>query len=306
MSSKKNSSSSDKENKEKRHFTRPLSKKIAIAFDFDDTLAPDSIGAFRAHYGLDNDKFWRERVQPRVRDGWDLIPAAFYSLIRESESRPKNDRVTRERLAEFGRNLEYFPGVREMFDRIRWTVHEIDSEVEVEYYLISCGVGEIIRNTKIADEFKHIWASEFAYDENGEIEFMARFISHTEKTRFLYQLSEGIDSSLEAGEAFASQADMPEEELHVPLSQAIYVGDGITDSPCFRILNQEKGVALGVFKPSTKEKWGEDIDVIGDGQRVSNLAPVDYSEGSELLRSLIVAAKSICYRIQLRELSVGE
>ncbi len=49
---------------------------IAIVFDFEDTLVPDSTSQLLEGLGMDVDAFWRETVATLVRDGWD--PALAY------------------------------------------------------------------------------------------------------------------------------------------------------------------------------------------------------------------------------------
>lgn len=45
---------------------------------------------------------------------------------------------------------------------------------------------------------------------------------------------------------------------------------------------------------------------ITSSQRLVNLAPAEYQEDSELMRSLTLAIESICKKISLLQLSVGE
>ncbi len=56
---------------------------------------------------------------------------------------------------------------------------------------------------------------------------------------------------------------------------------------------------------SAPEEWGRELSIT-QGQRVANLAPVDYSENSELMQSLTLAVESLCKQISLQQLSVGE
>jgi hypothetical protein len=42
------------------------------------------------------------------------------------------------------------------------------------------------------------------------------------------------------------------------------------------------------------------------GLQVQNLAPADYSEDGELMKSLVLAVESICKEMQLRRLGEGE
>ena len=282
--------------------TRPVWKRIAIVFDFDETLAPGSYDTFLESCGLDPEAFRRARIDPLLREDWDEILAKCYALIEESRGRRAGDKITRDRLAAFARGLEPFGGVREMFDRLRTHVWELDPEIEVEFYLVSSGLGEIARNTDIAQNFKAMWGCEYHYDEAGEVAFPKQVLSHSEKTRYLAYITQGIDDSAKPPEV-VHPADP--EHLHVPFTQMIYVGDGSSDIPCFTLLNQERGTAIGVAKPHQTEEWG-DGTVASDGQRVANVAPAGYAEDSELLRSLILAVEAICKRIALARLSVGE
>lgn len=284
--------------------TKSLSKRIALVFDFDDTLVPDTFDALLESCNLDYQKFRRERVQPLIEKGWEPILAKFYSLIQESKRRDSKNKITKEYIAEFGKKLAPFKGATEMFDRLRQSAHKVNPDVELEFYIISCGMVEIARNTSLAPYFKAMWGCEFHYGEDGGIEFLKRLVSHTEKTRYLYQLAKGIDSQSEDGKSFI-YGDIPQEKLHVPLTQVIYVGDGASDIPCFSIMNQERGVAIGVYKERTAEEWSNEAE-ISKSQRVVNLAPAEYSEDSELMRSLTLAVESMCKQIALGQLSVGE
>ncbi|MGC1394153.1 MAG: HAD family hydrolase [Coleofasciculaceae cyanobacterium] len=284
--------------------TKPLSKRIAVVFDFDDTLVPDTVDNLLESCDIDSQKFRSERIQPLIDNGWDAIPARFYSLIQESKRRDRKHKITKDYLAKFGQELPPFEGVPEMFERLQQRAHQLNPEVEVEFYLITCGMVEIARNTRIADYFKSMWGCEFHYTSEGEIEFLKKIVTHTEKTRYLFQIAKGIDAQEEDGKTFIYR-DLPPEELHVPLTQIIYIGDGASDIPCFTLLNEKKGVAIGVYKKSTAQDWNSEVQ-LSTSQRVANLAEADYRADSELMRSLTLALESICKQISLAQLSVDE
>lgn len=125
------------------------------------------------------------------------------------------------------------------------------------------------------------------------------------KEGYLFQLAKGIEHHKDDGQTFVYR-DVPAEELHIPLTQAIYVGDGESDIPYFSLLNQEQGTAIALYKnSSTPKEWGRELNLT-QGQRVANLTPVDYNENSELMRSLTLAVESLCKQISLHQLSVGE
>jgi hypothetical protein len=65
--------------------------------------------------------------------------------------------------------------------------------VEVEFYLLSSGVVEIARASSIASEFEKMWGCEFHFNERGEVPVLKTILAHSEKTRYLLQLSKGAD-----------------------------------------------------------------------------------------------------------------
>lgn len=284
--------------------TRALYPRIAIAFDFDDTLAPDSMSSLLDQYGVDKKRYWKEYVHPRLADGWDPIPAAFYALIEISRSQKKPEkRLTRKVLAEHGKRLKFFPGVEACFNRLQKVARR--SEVELEFYIISSGIGEVIRNTQLARRFKNIWASDFHYDRTGEVAYIRKVISHTEKVRYLQNISKGIEGPHGFDRPFDLNPTLPEEDVRIPLRQIIYVGDGKTDIPCFALMNLEKATAMGIFKSETAQKWGDDID-LPRSTRISNLVRPDFSAKGELAQSLKLSVEGLCKMIELRRLSIGE
>lgn len=274
-----------------------VQERIAVIFDFDDTLAPDSTSSFVASLGVDVRRFWAEDVNPLLEDGWDPVPAYLFWLLKLSRGRPRP--ITREQLVACGGRVRFFKGVTKLFDRIRSHVASKDDAVSVEFYLVSSGLGEILRSTRIADQFSDIWACDFAYDEGGAIQFPKNVVSFTDKTRYLFQIAKGITGAGARGKPFEVNRKVPTQHLRVPFDQMIFVGDGYTDIPCFSMIRNLGGVAIGVYDPNNQERWGRAWGFIEDG-RVSNLVPADYTKGSALSNSLLMAAESMTRKIGLR------
>ncbi|AFZ69558.1 HAD family hydrolase [Deinococcus peraridilitoris] len=274
--------------------THPETPRIALVFDFDDTLAPDTWDGLLNDLGINPDEFDQSEVDPLVKDGWSKIPARFYALIQASYRR--EEKITRERLQAYGKRLEPYPGVEDMFERIRARAAHTTPNVEVLFYVVSSGFGDIIRATRIAGRFDGIWGCDFHFAADGEIEFPKVIVEHTEKPRYLHLVEKGVEKHLKRP-AYEVFRHLPEDELHVPLHQMIYVGDGSSDVACFTLLNAHHGVALGVNKPDTPVHWG--ADGVEAEERIDDIAAPDYAEGSELLRSLCLAVDSICARIAL-------
>ena len=288
------------------HATQTFHNRVALVFDFDDTLAPDSFGALLERLGHDEDTFKRERVQPLLDKGWDESLARFYLLLELSKD-GNAPTITEEFLEGVGRDIDLFEGVPEMFDRVRRAARAVVPDVEVEFYLLSAGILEIARGTAIAGEFKQLWGCEFHYDGedgSGAYCFVKQLVTHPEKTRYLLQLSKGLGAQEEGVHPSDVYRDVPQEDLYIPLSQVIYLGDGSSDMPAFSLLNEHGGVALGLVKGDT-DAW-EGYEKMHAGRRVENLAPVDYREDSELMRSIILSVERVCKQIALRKLSQGE
>ncbi len=54
---------------------------LAVIFDFDDTLVPDSTSAILAQHGIDPREFWTQRVRALVAQGFDPAPAYLKLLL---------------------------------------------------------------------------------------------------------------------------------------------------------------------------------------------------------------------------------
>jgi len=288
-----------------RH-TKFVHNRVAVVFDWDNTLAPDTYDALVESFGLDAQRFRKERYEPLVADGWEEILARCFTIIKESQAR--DHFVTREYLEAVGRGQKVFPGVPELFEHLRRRAGEIIDDIEVEFYVVSSGFIDLMRGASCADQFDGMWGTEFAFGEHGGVEFVRQVVTHPEKVRYILALAKGLDvgGSNEPEDAYRR---VPEEDVHVPVSQIVYVGDGGSDIPAFTFVEGEGGLAIGVFPPGTSpETWAgwSAMDEQREEERVENLAEADYREGSELVRSLTLALESICKRVALGRLGAHD
>lgn len=278
-----------------------MSNTIAIVFDFDDTLAPDSTSGFLGSMGIDVSHFWTHDVQKLVEADWDPIPAYLYRMIELSKS-GKVPPITAKTLGEWAQQITYYPGVAGIFDRLRAHVKSVNPTLNLEFYLISSGIEAILRQSQVAHQFEDIWSCDFAYDAQGAIEFPKRVVSFTDKTRYIFHISKGLFGERARGRPFDVNRKVDSHGLRVPLNQMIFVGDGYTDIPCFSLVLKGGGIAIGVYDTHNRDKWGRAWGFI-EQQRVSNLVPADYAENSALSNSLIMAVESISRRIELSQLT---
>ena len=69
----------------------------------------------------------------------------------------------------------------------------------------------------------------------------------------------------------------------MPFENIIYIGDGETDIPCFRLVKDLNGHSIAVYKPHAKGAKQISERIMREG-RVNFMAPADYSDGKRLDR----------------------
>jgi len=275
-----------------------MSDVIALVFDFDDTLAPDSTSGFLEHIGVDTAHFWSEHVDPLLATGWDPVPAYLHAMIELSRT-GQYGKIDQALLSNWGRTLPLHSGVETLFSRLRSEVRSVQPQVQLEFYLISSGIGDVVRHTRVADEFTQIWASEFVYDDTGGIAFPKKIVSFTDKTRYLFHVQKGIIGPAFESQPFEVNRKVSEDRLRVPFDQMVFVGDGYTDIPCFSLVRQAGGIAFGVWDPKHRDKRSRAWGFIEDG-RVNNLNQARYDEDAELYQWLEEAVISLAKRIAVK------
>lgn len=249
---------------------RPI---IAFLYDFDKTLCTTDMQnyAFIPSLGMTPDEFWAEANGFGRRNHMDGILAYMYTMLREAER--KSLPFTREDLVEKGRGIELFPGVGDWFGRIN--AFGESQGVQVEHYVISSGLREIIEGSSISGAFKEIYASEFYYNEKGRPVWPRLAVNFTAKTQFVYRINKGV---LDVSDDKTLNASMPDDSKRVPFTNMIYMGDGLSDVPCMKMMRAYGGQAIAVYQ-SANRSGVEDLLAKG---RVDFIFPADYREGGGL------------------------
>jgi phosphoglycolate phosphatase-like HAD superfamily hydrolase len=279
--------------------THEVHDTIGLVFDFDDTLAPDSVGALLAVLGIDRAEWEKRWFHPLVETGWDEILARGYGLINAAKEIGR--KIDPDLVLETAQSIEPYPGVMEMFERLRESAEKECRGVTLDFTILSAGFVNVIIKTELAKCFDRVWGSDFHHDESGAAVFVKRTVTHPEKALYLEALSKGLGvEGANAPEGVGRRVD--EKDMRFPVDQMIYVGDGGSDLDAFAFTESHGGLAIAVAKDG---KFAPE-DKMFDGQKIENLAPPDFSEGGEMLRSLQFAVRSAAGRIALRRLSKGE
>jgi hypothetical protein len=276
--------------------------KIAIAYDFDGTLAPGNMQehSFIPKLGIDKEEFWKaSNAMSREQDMDDIL--AYMKLMLQKADE-KHIPVTRKAFLDHGKDIRFFNGIESFFDRINRYAAEKDAVIE--HHIISSGIRDIIKGTSIAKNFKNIFASGFVFDANDVAVWPALAINYTNKTQYLFRINKGIDNSYDNT---LINKYVEHDKRPIPFSRMIYLGDGETDVPAMKMIKQEGGTAIAVYdahrrkrkdKPSAKQICEELILQ----NRADFIAPADYTEKSRLFKILTVLINKIVDEERLKEL----
>jgi phosphoserine phosphatase len=267
------------------------SHTIALVFDFDDTLAPDSTSKVLEAAGIDPQKFWH-RHRDLMSKGWDQVPGYMHMMIEESQN--SGGSITRGLIQAVGHDLQFFRGVKTMFSRYKKII-EAHRGYRAQFYVVSSGLEDLIRATSIAPKLTDVWGSDFAYAKDGSICAIKNVISFTDKTRYLYQISKGLIGPEARKDPFA--VNRRTSEFPVPLKNMVFVGDGYTDIPCFTVVQKAKGRAVAVYNEANRAKVGKAYGFIDD-RRVSHLEPARFVKDSGADSAIRLAITHIKTRIR--------
>ena len=248
---------------------------LAICYDFDKTLSPDDMQAqgFIQSLNVDVNEFWQESNSLAKEHDMDNNLAYMYMMATKSYGKQF---LTKEVLADYGSKVALYNGVSTWFERIRQ--YGLKQGVQIEHYIISSGLKEMIEGTEMAKNgaFKKIYASAFMFDDKGVAVWPAQAINYTNKTQFLFRIQKGM---LDINDPGVNDYIRPEEQ-RVPFRNMIYIGDSDTDIPCMSLVNVNGGHSIGVYDPDSKNK--DKVYKMMQHHRIRYYAPADYTDGSDL------------------------
>ena len=276
--------------------------KIAIAYDFDGTLAPGNMQehSFIPKLGIDNGDFWNESNKRAKKNDMDEILAYMQLMLQKANE--KQIPITKKAFYKHGKEITFFRGIDTFFDRINQYAKE--RNVTIEHHIISSGLRDIISGTSISKYFKNIFASGYVYNSDDVAEWPALAINYTNKTQYLFRINKGINNSYDNStiNKFVAMDQRP-----VPFSRMIYLGDGQTDVPAMKMIKYQGGTAIAVYDPKKRKKKDklspkQICEKLIEQKRADFIAPADYSENSKLDQILKILINKIIEEENLKNL----
>lgn len=267
-------------------------KNIALMYDFDKTLSPKDMQeySFIPSIGLEAKEFWQKADEISNKNNMDRILSYMYLMIKEAKK--KDIPITKQAFRELGKDVQLFDGVIDWFDRINDYGKSLG--LNVTHYILSSGLNEIIEGTPIYDKFTNVYASEFHYNERGNADWPLRAVNYTTKTQFIFRISKGI---LDVIDDFNLNSKINDEDRFIPYSNLIYIGDGITDVPCMKIVKERGGHSIAIYQ----DKDSGVARKLIDDNRINFLCRADYSKGKDVEKAVKLIFRKIYLNNEIDE-----
>ena len=305
-----------------------LQNIIACIWDFDKTLIPGYMQEpLFAHFKVDPKKFWQEVAElPNYyrKSGLEMIASDTVYLnhiltyAREGVFKGLNNHTLRR----LGGDIKFYQGLPEFFDEVKNTVRDNPGyrqhEIQVEHYVVSTGLLQMILGSEIAPYLDGVWGCEFVeqppppgyltQSTSGKpeqpkiISQLAYALDNTTKTRAIFEINKGSNKIPDID----VNAKIPDEDRRVPFQNMIYVADGPSDVPVFSIVNRFGGRTFAVYRPGSKEEFSQVNNLQKQG-RVQSFGEANYTEGSQTAMWLTNAINEIAELIvKNRERAMGD
>jgi hypothetical protein len=289
---------------------------IACVWDFDKTLIPEYMQAplFR-RYGVDEATFWAETnalVENYRKRGYSIAPEIGYlNHLLTYVLAGKMPGLSNKVLRECGGEIRFYPGLPKFFEASRhWVKAKPEyakHEIQLEHYVVSTGLAEMVRGSALAPYVDAVWGCEFIenplqpgflrqnelpIEAAAEIAQIGIMIDNTTKTRAIFEINKGTNRN----PAIDVNAKVTPEDRRVPIQNMIYIADGPSDVPSFSVVKKGGGKTYAVYNPAVRAEF-EQNDRLRQNGRIDHYGPADYTENSPTSNWLHLQIEKICDRI---------
>lgn len=269
-----------------------MKTKVALIYDFDKTLCSKDMQeySFIPNLNMTSSTFWNEVSNFTKEEKMDKILGYMYMMIKKSQEINKD--ITIPYLNSLGSSVELFPGVLNWFNNINEYGKKID--LEIEHYIVSSGIKEIIEGTSIAKYFKEIYACEFLYVNDVAV-WPKQSINYTAKTQYISRINKGV---LDIADDVTLNKMMSDDERRISSKNMIYFGDGLTDIPSMKMTRSYGGYAIAVYQNNDTKLVKELINE----NRIDFYAKANYNENEELDKIVKTILNDISTKTKLNNL----
>jgi hypothetical protein len=263
-------------------------------------------------FNIDEEAFWKEvnglpeiYAQRGNRVSQDTVYLNhLLSFVKNGELKG----LSNARLRDLGALLDFYPGVQELFESLKTLASDKPEyrkhNIELEHYIISTGLAEMIRGSAIAPLVEGIFGCEFIeaplpphYSRQDELPLNMEFelsqigtiVDNTAKTRYIFEINKGSNKhpGIDVNAAIEAAA------RRVPIEHMIYVADGPSDVPVFSVVKSNGGKTYAVYNPESEAEFAQN-DALLQAGRIHAYGPADYRHGSATAKWLRMHVRGIC------------
>jgi len=301
----------------KNDTTMRSSNVIACIWDFDKTLIPGYMQTpIFKEYGIDEKLFWKEvNLLPSIyaQRGIRVSPETVYlnhllSFVKSGYLQG----LSNAKLRELGGRLDFCQGIPDFFNILRNIVKDAakarNVDISLEHYIVSTGLAEMIRGSKIAPFVDGIFGCEFVeeplppyFSKQAEFDFKSLstqinqigiIVDNTIKTRFIFEINKGTNKN----PAIDVNSFIEPSDRRVPIRNMIYIADGPSDVPVFSVVRKGGGKAFAVYSAGSEPEFAQN-DMLLETDRIDAYGPNNYTPESSTSIWLQMHVKKICDRI---------
>lgn len=269
-------------------------KTIAFIWDFDKTVTHSYMQTpLFKEYSIDEKKFWEEVnsykdlfADKDLKVAQDTIYLeVILNYVRDS----KFEGLSNSTLRELGSRIELAPGIIEFIQLTKNVIKEDSNfsrnQIEVEHYIVSTGLRQMILGSEISEHVKGIWACELlpnlsavhspkaseAFDRLP-LDSVGYTIDNTSKTRAIFEINKGVNIH----DSIDVNAQMPMESRRIPFHNMIYIADGPSDIPVFSLIQKNGGQTFGVYIEGMDKSY-QALERLREEGRVHQVLPANYA-----------------------------
>lgn len=284
---------------------------IAVVWDFDKTLVDGYMqDPIFEYYKQDANKFWTEvNALPEKYESQGIKVNKDTIYLNQFIKYAKEDKfkgLNNDKLRKFGGKLKFYNGIPEIFEKTKEKIEKNTKYklygIEVEHYIVSTGMKQIIEGSDIRKHIKQVWACELIEDINPNrpeekiISEIGYTIDNTSKTRALFEINKGVG----IWEDIDVNMKIEKEFRRVQFENMIYIADGPSDIPAFSVVKKNGGSTFAIY-PKGKEKEFKQVEQMRKDGRIDMFAEADYSEGTTAYMWIINKIEEYADRIYNKE-----
>lgn len=274
---------------------------IAVIWDFDKTLIQGYMQEpIFKKYGVEGNRFWEEvNSLKEIYSGKGIIinqDTIYLNHILTCVNQGIFEGLDNQTLFDLGKELVFYPGIPEVFSRIKDEVQKNPKYqvygIEVEHYIVSTGLAQMIKGSIVNDYVEGIWGCEFIEapvqsnldikeyrrsetETKNQISQIGYVIDNTSKTRAIFEINKGTNMHIDID----VNSCIAYEMRRIPFENMIYIADGPSDVPVFSLLKQYKGRTFAVY-PKRNEKAFAQVDQLIKDNRIDAFGEADYTDGT--------------------------